>query len=656
MKHIILLLLLSFTIISCDDSSGSSSPPTDLEISTIEADPVLYSSEKKVLTSLVTVTINDSDGNPIEGKFVTIDSTDSEVSFNVSEIETDENGQALFMALSHRLETATITAYTSNNSEIDPLTADSLTKDATISFTMSLSSVVDQDSYTFENGSFTGILTVEDSDGAVKDVDVTVKPPEGFSMNISEITTDGSGEGLFPVETNLSGVVDFAFSVKGIDDDFILPLHFHGPDFTVNITNAMSSPSFQNPQLGIMALSIVDGEGLTIEGMIGQGVDLPTFALGDVQLNDIETLQHFLPIIPPAEHLYANGDVGGDLGIFMLFTYNDVDGNNLWETGEPITGMKISDGVILFVDPSAPENAQLKGWMLIDNLGEEPNFEEFIDDMPTLDFEILSAPVNTPTIHGSIASNNLTNKRVNWFLVDGPAFYTAAQAGNPFSILSNPNQYEVLFNAMVEADGSYEGAVTDPNDLIDSATMESWKIILPLGEGASISQLVILPIYYEDIDQNGDFNQDDTILGLSRPPVGGEWNISYIIDFPEELALFLADRLFIHYGFNWWAGPTEKSITSIVPNGSDFDIVLDDNLPNGWVDVDFTIYESGASDDATPIANGTLSTDGSNSITTSSCMGCAGVTTGMDLKITESYESTTFIDWAESFNMAPFMN
>ncbi|MBU1241343.1 Ig-like domain-containing protein [Myxococcota bacterium] len=644
----LLFIMALFPFAACDDDSSGSKPAPSPTLSTVDVAPSYYDTDDTALISEVTVTINDEDGNPMAGRFVFLHLSETDVTSDSTEVMTDEEGLATFRLSTGSLTETSITAYVGAQTGLTQETAVALDGTAVATFTMGVSGrLVDALAYTHLNGLFSMNIEVEDSLGGVEAALITVTPPETITLDATEATTDATGAAAFEATTAVTGIQTVDVEVAGIDHVFAVDLGFIGPMIGGNVSLGMSYPYFANPRAGAMAIRINETTGFEILGQLPGGsiiYDLP----------ETGPWVSFLPIVPDSSLLTRDTDSAMDVGIFILTIFNDSNDNGVHDQGEAIIASKSSDGVLVFLAPDDPEGAPLAGWGFLDALEENPTLLDWDTTHLDLNMTVYGAPVREPFVEGSVAGPPADNRRTTWYVIDSVAFFEAAQAGNPFSVLLDPLASEVVLDAPIEADSTFSATAINPLEVLDAATINAWKYNMNMGGGETLSQLLILPVYYVDEDLSGDFNTGDTLSGFTRPPVGVEYNVSYILQYPLIYSLMSADQLWMHHGYNWWASPMDREVVTIAANGGNYDLELDDTLPTGWVDVDFVIRPADADEDATPVAVGTFSTAGTEFITTSTCTGCENATAGMKLVITENYERTEFLDWAGAFNLGPF--
>jgi len=580
--------------------------------------------------------------------FVTLQIPSTDVTADATEAVTDLEGVATFILTSHRLTESVVSAVVGKVSGF--LEKDSVPLDATAMATFNLAvtgAVTQALEYSHLNGRFSVTFTVSDDVGPVADTALTLDATDGLTLDATEAVTDTDGVVTAEAVTAVSGLTAVDVTVPGIEDVFSVELGFTGPTIAGTAALGMSYPSLDNPRVGAMAIRVGGTSGLEILGQL-EGGSLVTGLPGDGTWLDV------LPIIPPSTLLSRDTAQAMNIGVFLLMIYNDSNNNGTRDNGEPIIASKTSGGVLVFLAPDDPETAPLAGWGLLDALEENPSILDWETASQELAITIYGAPVREPLVTGAVAGTAGDDRRTAWYVVDSVAFFAAAEAGNPFSVLLDPVASEIVLDAPIEADNTYSATALNPLDLLDPATLNSWKYVMPLGGGENLSQLLIVPMYYTDADLSGAYSAGDTFLGLTRPPVGAEWNVSYILQYPTIYSLMASDQLWMHNGYNWWASPLNRALVTVTANGPNWNLELDDTLPDGWVDVDFVIRPADADEDATPVAAGTFSTNGTEVITTTTCTGCGDVTAGMDLVIVENYERTTFLDWSESFNLGPW--
>ncbi|MBU1068393.1 Ig-like domain-containing protein [Myxococcota bacterium] len=646
----LLALLIFFGISACDDSSGAPKKPQPSAVfSTLEAGPVSYSVEDGAFVTEVTVTVRDEQENPLEGVFVSLDLASGRATTDATEIMTDALGQAVFGVINHHLEETTISALVSRVSPIDPETAVALDATALVDFTAAVSLELIGDAvYAPGSGSYTLRVTLTDPVGVVEGASLTYLPAfNGVTVDPEALTTDTIGQAAFSATAIIPGAMDFSFELEGIEEPLNTSAELLGPTIAGTVQEAMSFAELVHPRIGVFAVQVFSGTP-EILGEIEGSVPLDTTA------ENFAYILH-LPFAPPVEHLFPI-EGGVLLGYFPPALYNDTNDNGVWDEDEFICAVHGAPGALVYIAPDTTTEPPAVGWNFLSALEEDPQLLIWDDVALLQDMAIVSAPVRVPEVGGPVTSTVTEALRVSFAVVDGPTFMDMANNGeNPWVLLFDPLYSASLLDAAV-VDGEFAGMTADPLVILDAATAEAWSLTQELGAGFPLTQLLILPFSYLDLDGNGMLSEGDALVGTLAPPYGATWNFSYMIDLPRILAFFSTDRLFMHAGWNWWASPVEYAIDQVIPNLPDFPTLqVDDDVPADLVDIDFEVYAPDAADEDPPKAFGKFASGGSpNLVDITECTDCNLITVGDVLRVTEVLPDTTFVDWSETIRIGDF--
>jgi hypothetical protein len=650
----ILPCLLALTLLAwlpaCDDStSGPAQPQPDPTLSTVVAGPVRYSPEAGAFETEVTVTVLDEDARPISGVRVGLELTGFATA-DATEMMTDADGVAVVGVTSHHLETVTVSARVSHVSPIDPETAVLLDATATLAFTATLAISPDGDPvYSPGQAAFPLRLRLEDGVGPVAGADLFYQPAfNGVTLEHDELRTDPSGEAWFLATAIMEGTFDFSFELEGIVEPITAAADLLGPVISGEILEAMSYPAFLNPRVGVFGVQVFGG---TPE-ILGE---LPGSVAVDMLAGDPAFSLH-LPFAPPVEWL-TPVDGGLLLGYFPPALYNDENDNGVWDEDEFLCAVHGTPGALVFVNPGTVEDPPFEGWNFLDALEENPQVIPWVEAASAQDMWVVSAPVRVPQVAGPVGVTAGTeNARVAFAVVDAPTFMDMINEGeNPWLLLFDPAHSTSLLDVAV-VDGAFAGTTADPLAVLDAATVEAWSLTQELGPGFPLTQLLILPYLYLDVDGNERLSEGDGLAGTLAPPYGANWHFSYILDLPRVVAFFSTERLFMHAGWNWWASPTEYGVIQVIVNLPGFPTLqVDDDVPAGLVDIDFEVYAAGAGDDDPPKATGRFASGGApDLVNVTECTGCGLITVGDTLRVVEVLHETTFLDWAEPIRLGVF--
>lgn len=646
----LIALTLFAQLSACDDSSGGPKrPQPDPALSSVVAGPVRYSPEAGAFETEVTVTVLDKDAEPISGVWVGLELSGFATA-DATEVLTDADGVAVVGVTSHHLEDVTASARVSHVSPIDPETAVLLDATPTLAFTATLTIQPAGDTiYSPGQAVFSLRLHLEDAAGPVGVAALFyLRAFNGVTLDLEELLTDPYGEVFFTATAIMAGTFDFSFELEGIIEPLTASADLLGPVISGELLEAMSYPAFLNPRVGVFGVQVFGG---TPE-ILGE---LPGSVPVDMLAEDPAFALH-LPFFPPVEWL-TPVDGGLLLGYFPPALYNDENDNGVWDEDEFLCAVHGAPGALVFVNPGTAQDPPFEGWNFLSALEENPQVIPWAEAASAQDMWVVSAPVRVPEVRGPVGVTAGTeNARVAFAVVDAPVFMEMLNEGeNPWLLLFDPAHSASLLDVAV-VDGAFAGTTADPVAMLDSATVAAWSLTQELGPGFPLTQLLILPYLYLDVDGNGSLSAGDGLAGTLAPPYGATWHFSYILDLPRIVAFFSTDQLFMHAGWNWWASPTEYEVTQVIVNLPGFPTLqVDDDVPEGLIDIDFEVYAAGAGDDDLPVATGRFASGGApDLLNITDCTGCDLITVGDTLRVVEVLPETTFLDWAEPIRLGVF--
>ncbi|MGM0596960.1 MAG: Ig-like domain-containing protein [Myxococcota bacterium] len=633
--------IFSFVIAGCDSgSSGNNATTTNepsVDFSIIEAGNIFYSTDATELYSNIRVYVRNDEDAPIENLAVTLESANDFVSFDGSAILTDASGIAEFKVVSTELDTATITAHIAEQEGEESLV--SISQNILFDLQVDLLTLGE---YTYDETGAVADLGIEvaDASGLVEGAQITLDGTGDYTVDPQIITTDSSGIAILEFTTESSGIKTITAYLAGIDSPFELITEVTGPTISGSIDCTTSFPTFVNPKATLISVEFESSE-----------------ILGQIPANSVLTPDNFpqeysleLPVVPDPALLTHNNRDNSEVGIFPVIVYDDINDNDLLDEDEIIAGAKMTEGIIVFLRGT---NNPQTGYNLIETLEESPTLIEWEPNKDQLDFNLWLAPVRTPEISGTVAGPSLENRNMAFFIIDGP-YMINNEGTNPFELINNSDHAVKIGDSPVSGN-SYSIPATDPLTVMDGTLVEEWTVTHTM-EAGQMDQLIVLPVLYQDTNEDDEYDDGDTILGTLTPPFGVEWNFAYILSYPRILSLYLSlqDDLAMHYGFNWRANPLRSSIDSI-NTGDPMQITIQNELPANKSNKAFAVYDMEV-DDSTPIARGTFSTAimPSGTVTVDDCTGCGDIAVGNTFVITEVYENSTIFDWSEDAVVGPF--
>jgi len=650
-SSLLLPLILLTHLIACDDSTGGPKQAQPSAVhSTLTAAPVTYSPEAGAFVTEVTVTVLDEDETPLSGVWVSLLMPNGSATADATAVLTDAGGEAVIGVTDHHFETVTVQALASRTAPVDPETAVTLDASALVAFTATLTVTADgAAAYTHENAAFPLRLSLQDGVGPVEAAELEYLPAfNGVTVDPLALTTDAAGEAAFTATAIMTGAFDFSFELEGIIEPITATAALPGLVIGGELLDAMSFPAFLNPRVGVFGVQVFGGTPVILGELAGS---VPADLLAEDPAYELQ-----LPIAPPTEWLTAV-EGGVLLGYFPPALYNDANNNGAWDEDEFLCAVHGTPGALVFVHPGTAQDPPMVGWTFLDALEENPQVIPWDTAAPAQDMLIVSAPVRVPEVRGPVGVTAGTdNVRVAFAVVDAPTFMQMADDGeNPWLLLFDPAHSASLLDVAV-ADGEFAGVTADPLAVLDSATVEAWSLTQELGPGFPLTQMLILPYAYVDVDVDGHLTEGDQVAGTLAPPYGANWHFSYILDLPRIVAFFSTDALFLHAGWNWWASPTEYAVTQVIVNLPGFPILqVDGEVPADLTDIDFAVYAPGAGDEDPPKATGRFASGGDTDLVNiTECVGCDLITVGDVLRVTEVLPETTFVDWAEPIRIGSF--
>ena len=142
----------------------------------------------------------------------------------------------------------------------------------------------------------------------------------------------------------------------------------------------------------------------------------------------------------------------------------------------------------------------------------------------------------------------------------------------------------------VESDGTFSATALDPFVAGDATTLESWALTIPVNGLAPIVELGVFPIIYDDVNSNGEFDVEDTIIGSSKLPFGAKGYMNYVLSYDDIFGFYKSDELWMHQGYNREIEPQTYTVQSINIASDPQIITLDKNIAPGHNDVAFSVF------------------------------------------------------------------
>ncbi|MBN2725355.1 MAG: PD40 domain-containing protein [Deltaproteobacteria bacterium] len=211
----IIIPLFLLQLLGCDnDKNTEPVGAVSIENSMVEKTPAFYDSITEKFHSTVTVTINDPSENPIEGVTVSLTPDGTLVSVLESTVSTDSQGKAVFEIYGNHTGEHTLAVVAT------PFEGDSVNLED-VQITHEIIILVEpagEPEYVWDSGSFPFKMILYDSTGVIVSGNITSDNDAVFPVSL---TTDGSGQALFTVETEERGEMDIVFSLAGIIGELV---------------------------------------------------------------------------------------------------------------------------------------------------------------------------------------------------------------------------------------------------------------------------------------------------------------------------------------------------------------------------------------------------------------------------------------------------
>ena len=451
---------LLFASSACDDGGKKSVPQPSLQLSTITVGPVKYQKDPKGLASEVTVHVVDDAGAPLAGVAVHLESDlDHYSTVTPASALTDAAGDAVFSVVGTALDGAELLAHVSTSSTATDVD-ETLDATALVDFDFSAGVTPLDATYTWEGGTFSLRVSVQDATGPVPEASVTLgtdAPDLLFDGSpILTYVTNASGTFTADATTPNSGLQEVRVQLDGVEGSKSVNVDFYGPRVAGTVSNAQVYPlGFRSARVAAMALNMTDRVtidlGAPILAQAASESVCPCHVPADFELTP--------PIIPDPVMLLTDDLRQVKYNYFPIVVYDDLNDDYTWNEGEPLLGARLSAGMLHCAMPTGENPVGQLGWKLVDTIADEPETLDWDFFQDSLDAFIRRSPVHELHLHGA-DTTAADPGRVAFYLVDATAMpgYTPPMAwmSRPFDALrANPDNLLLLADVPV-SEGTYE--------------------------------------------------------------------------------------------------------------------------------------------------------------------------------------------------------
>ncbi|MBU1238896.1 Ig-like domain-containing protein [Myxococcota bacterium] len=645
MKRLFFLLIIGLFIMACDDDTNNANNNTSevsLENSSITFTAGTYSVEREAFVSQVTVTVLDAGGSPLAQKAVAPASTMTGGTFDPETVVTDSDGAASFVFVTNHIGVATFSAQVGTTEQTplqDPVTLDS-TEEATFEFSVNVIPL--SATYSPSSGDFSLRATFSDASGVIAGATGTVADASTLiTFSPGTLTTDGNGRAIFSALTSDAGVATLIFTLTGIEESVETSFHFAGPVITgLNSNSQYYHPlGFHTGRVSLMALNMLDRDTIDLSNPIKGEVHSETTCPcpGPVEY-ELE-----LPIAPDSSLLTTDATLGIDYGIFIVTIYDDLDGNYVWDEGEPFIGVTLADTVLHFAAPHETSDFEYPGWSIVNQVGSDPEFADWESEKDSVDVLVTRAPLYEPTIIGTVATELTSDTRVLWAAVDVnavPGGFTPVEPlmmSQVSTIMATASNYHILGDFDAPAAG-WTAPLPDLTAELDQTTTSAWKFTMDSGAGlGDVEGILLVGVLYHDADSSGSFTAGDALIGMAHEVTDHSSVFLYVLDYPNY-GMFIDNMSYwFHSGYNHLLTPRRIEISTVDLSGGTYTVNLATGIGATGTTGNFAILAAGSAFTSTPVATGTFTIDNTLSdtvtINTTDCTGCNLIAPGTQFVI-----------------------
>lgn len=576
-KLAVLLSLFSVFVFACDDDSNNSNNSNNnpglpsASLSTVEKGNVIYSVDETILQAPVTVTVVDSDGNPLEGHAVR-PVFSGELSQTVTSTEdvliTDANGTATFNINSNALGLVAVSIEVSETDTFTQETPISIEATAEIDFDFSVNVIPLDSTFEFNQGIYNMRFTVSDEAGPVSDASVSLEDEtSGALLSPAEGTTDSQGRIISELTTPVAGVHAFSLSLEGIETAKTVQIELSGPSIAGMISNSQHYPlGFYSARVGLFSINAPVGI-----------VDLTDPLLSEV------VSESTCPCPGPAEYELILPIQGPDLiendsmtilqGFYAVVVYDDLNDNHQWDEGEYLLGVNQSTGILMFQAPvtGTLENA---GWNIVNS---------FMDTFEILDWDLFHdninigvtrSPVFSPEVEVEMETAAFTEGRIAFAVVNGNQ-----------SIIDDDSYMErtdittllatgtIIHDQLLTADSS-PVTLTDVDDILTAQEIENMEFTYIDPSGNLVSAVRVTAFMYDDLDASGSWTEGDSVKAVLGFDDGRDGFILWVTDYDNYHMFESSSQISWHAGYLPLLKQARGTVSSVSSSGSDWEISM----------------------------------------------------------------------------------
>ncbi len=629
--HILRLVMASLVPIllmaACDDDSSNTSSTDVPDSITLTKTVVTYDASTSVLVAQITARVLDKDGNPVEGAELSLT---LEGATGLPNAATDASGMASLTVRSAEIATVDGTLFAQKYTGENP---NSISIPVSIDFDYSADTAYSSPIFGGGQACRTVTITLSDDSGPIAGQPVvltyTSDPTSDMPLHTVDATTDESG--TFATQLCASENLNYymTLSLGSLPPKKLPKLTISGPPIAGEITSVQTYHDISAPRAGVL---VIDGSALSAfeeEGILIQ--ELQSMGFGGCPADGSGSFFFTLPPAPPDEYLTkSDGDVR--YGIFPVFMYDDLDGSESWNPGEPITAIRLHGGIpVYFKGPDG------EGWILPDSLEDDATMLDWEPNAEHLDLTVTMAPVYSPVIKGlaDLGDMDIDPQSVTAAML---ALDSQYMADNGLEATLQNGKYLVTLQSTLSATAYISMDATSLEAAIGTETVEQMTLT-----DDGMTYIILLPVLYLDSNSNGTPEPAEIIGGGYGPFGTNAWFI-YEISFPDWFALWQSgDRIFFHKGYNYVTENRELNIDS-VHDATTWQ--LNEGLEPGHTDVPFEVYDNHDS----MVAEGTFSTatqNASSIVTITDCTGCEHVVSGDTFVIKVQEDDFLFREWTE---------
>jgi hypothetical protein len=629
-------LALSAGWAACGDDSGGGGPRPDGQQTSIEGGAAIYNVDG-LLEVPVTVTVRDTDANPLGGVRVELDILDTGLGTVVEAdgLTSDASGTAVFHVTSDTFGQTEVAVLFPNYS-------DSTSPTSSVEFTLSGSLSTGAPLPAPPGATVDATVMLEDGAGPLAAVDISLLSDRSSdTVDPTSQPTDAAGQALFVLYAEETGTATMSVAVGDLNGTQVLDtVDFYGPSISGQLTFDQSFGVLEAPRIGLLWVDFENWE-----SGLGDPQELISTAVAVSADNPTGYTLH-LPLGCPPEHLYHPDEPGlpadFELAPYMVVVYDDV-GVTLgsMDSGDRLVGMNLTLPHVAYFSgtlPEIPGDANVGFNMMTFQQEGDPIWHPWTDWADVMDVAVTMAAVPALTLSGEVTFGDQFTAGDEWTLAAVLFDAVTFEGGNPF----DPANHEVFVTTTVVYETNdataYNLAIAD---LAGHAHYDDWAG--QFGPLATVNSLMLFA--YQDVNENGrpDFGNEPMAIPDQPWGVGGTflWYFHPALDW--LIHFFLPG---IHEGYVLVRAPLEREITAI--NTTVGRLTLDEDIEPDHTAVSFKITRNVGGEDIIVVEGDDLDTGvmiPGNEVTTN--VDLSGVQIGDTLVITEVIDDMEILDPAQ---------